>query len=428
MKISFIKNMLRRPFIVALSTLCTHTAFSANKPTKIVIFTSKGGYGHMAACSTLKTFLPEYDVKIVNPFEEVFNSLDIVKKITFGKLDYEMCYNKLMQNGWTRTINFITRYPGWGAVRLTKKSLEHKIYNFLRAEKPDLLLSLIPLINYPASTAAQRCNIPFLLMTLDMDLTTWLLDMEKCKHPNFHMTVVSKTPRIIKQLAQHHIADSKVTSLGFHLRPDFFEKKDAAQICTTWNLPTDKPKIMLMMGGVGTEQLTGYAKKLLQLPFEAHLMVCAGKNTQLAAKLKSFTQSDLVSMSIIPFTTRISDLMFVADLFVTKPGPNACYEALHFGLPILVDGTMPAMFWERASLDLVLASGNGCMIKNTKQLSTLIKQYLDTKKTTNYQENNFEKTLKKTIALVLGHQKQEQETVSVVKTPNSNVIKPAQAS
>ena len=42
------------------------------RPIKIVVLTSKGGNGHMAACSVLKDALPDCEIKLVDPIHDTF--------------------------------------------------------------------------------------------------------------------------------------------------------------------------------------------------------------------------------------------------------------------------------------------------------------------------------------------------------------------
>ena len=382
------------------------------------MLTSKGGYGHMAACATLKNILTDYEVSIINPFETTLASLDIVKKITWGRTDCEQFYNGLLTNGWIRFMNFFCHKPAFYLIHRNRKSIEQKLWRLLKQEKPDLLISTIPLINYPASCAAEHLNIPFLLVTLDADLTKWLLDLEKHTHPNFVLTVGTKTPLIRKQLAAKRIPDSTIREIGCPLRKDFFETKNKAQILHEWCIPTNKPIAMLIRGGAGSNQLITYVKTLLRYDQPLHLLVCVGRNTKLAKQLNRLRKKEgLVTFSIIPFTTRISDLMFVSDLIITQPTPNACNEAMHFGIPILIDKTSPTLFWENATVDLINIHGTGAVFKRMRQLNPLVKEYLGKKKTSVVKKtSSFDSTIKQIV---------DEMTLSVVKPTNGNVIDPA---
>lgn len=396
------------------------------KAKKVIMFTSKGGYGHMAACATLKNILTDYEVSIVNPFETILTSLDVVKKITWGRYDCEQFYNSLLSNGWIRFMNFFCHRPAFYLVHRSRKQIEQKMWRFLRQEKPDLLISTIPLINYPTSCAAQNLNIPFLLVTLDADLTKWLLDMDQCTHPNFMLTVGTKTPLISGQLAAKKIPDASIREIGNPFRQDFFEAKDKDVILHEWCIPSNKPIAMLIRGGAGSYQLINYVKTLLAYGKPLHLLVCVGRNAKLAKQLNSLRKREgLVTFSIIPFTTRISDLMFVSDLLITQPSPNTCNEAMHFGIPILIDKTSPTLFWEDATADLVAMNGIGTTFQRMRDLNLLVKKYLGKKSLARNKVNNrpsFDVVIKQIV-----YDMTNTPTRSVVKSPDSNVIDPAKA-
>lgn len=340
---------------------------------KIVILTCHGGYGHMAACATLKNILVDYDIHLFSPFD---NGLKIVKTITFGALNSEDIYNKLLQNGWVGTLNFMARYSTPLIIDLNRKRIKRKIMQVLEKEKPDLLISVIPLLNYPASTVAMKAKIPYLFITLDANLKLWLRDFDRCKDHNFLLTVGMRTPLINKQLKKKKIPPHKIKEVGIALRQDFFEKKDKEKIREEWKIPANKPVLMVMMGGTGTSQLLRYIKQLTQLDIPVHLLACVGRNDSLIAQLNKIKRPDNVTLGVIPFTTRISDLMSVSDIFITRPSPNACNEAMYSGVPIIIDQTVTTLFWERATIDIVKQYGKGGVVKKMKQLNPMVKTFL----------------------------------------------------
>ncbi len=418
-------------FLIALS----YIPASTNGPTieqvspisprkKIVILTCYGGYGHMAACSTLKAILPTYDIKVFSPFD---NGLKIVKTITFGTLNSEDVYNKLLQNGWIGTLNFMARHSTPFLMGMNRRRIERKILEVIEKEKPDLLISVVPLLNYPASTAAMRSKIPYLFITLDADLTLWLNDFHKCKNHNFLLTIGIKTPLINRQLKRKKVPEHIIREVGIPLRQDFFEKKDKEKIRAEWNIPTGKPILLIMMGGSGTRQLTRYVRHLAQIDIPVHLLACVGRNDSLIPELQKIEKREHVSFGIIPFTTRISDLMAVSDLFITRPSPNACNEAMYSGLPILIDQTVTTLFWERATIDIVKQYGKGNCVKKMKQLNPMVKLLLkqekpDVKASGLLDLPRFETLIQNLVhEMITNHE-------SVIKTTNSDIIEPPEAS
>jgi UDP:flavonoid glycosyltransferase YjiC (YdhE family) len=94
-------------------------------------------------------------------------------------------------------------------------------------------------------------------------------------------------------------------------------------------------------------------------------------------------------MSVFGFTDRISDLMAVSDVIITKPGPGTINEAIAMKVPILLDNTDITLFWERANVDFVLKYGVGQKIKKIRQVKDLLVTYLKDKQVRQDTENSF---------------------------------------
>lgn len=341
------------------------------KRPKIIIFTSQGGSAHVSACKTLKDLLPDCDIKLIKPLHDFFE----------GAFDGEALYDTWLQKGWFGFTNVISRYPGQWIFQWSSRSLKKRFVQCLEEERPDLLISVIPLINYPAAWAAQYCNIPFLLITLDADLTVWLTNMAKCRSHNFTVTVAKSTPRIERDLAHKHIPAGCVRSVGYPVRKEFFERKDLSAIRKEWKIPLNKQVIMLIRGGSGSKKLATYAQMLMKINKPLHLLVCIGKNTKLAPQLEHIAKKNKgpVSLSIIPFTSKIPDLMAISDLLIAQPSPTVCHEAMTVNLPIIIDRTSTCLFWEKAAIDWIVPRGGGVVCKKMSKLNGMVVDVLEKK-------------------------------------------------
>ncbi|MFA5074532.1 MAG: hypothetical protein WC436_00300 [Candidatus Babeliales bacterium] len=339
------------------------------KKNKLLILYLKGGNGHIEACNKFKECFPDFEIKEINPVLMFFNN----------KIDFEKHYISIFQKGWTGTLNFVANYLGTLFFKASSRFFKKKLIKMLEEEKPDLLISVMPFINYPAIQAAQALNIPFLLMTLDADLTNWLLDMEKIKNKNFIITVPIMTDRIKKQLSKKNIPDPAIQEVGFHLREDFLMPKNLVEIRKEWNIPENKPVIMLMRGGTGSTRLVNYAQELVKINKDIHVLVCIGTDKTLEKKINAIKTDGHVSFSVIPFTKKISDLMAVSDLLITQPSPTVCNEAMFMNLPILIDLAANCFSWEVATIDWIKARGHGDVFTHMNQLNKLVLEYLDKK-------------------------------------------------
>ena len=72
--------------------------------------------------------------------------------------------------------------------------------------------------------------------------------------------------------------------------------------------------------------------------------------------------------------------MSVSNLFLTKPGPGSINESVQMHLPMLLDGTSTALFWEQANMTLVKQHGWGDVVYKFKDLEGMIKKFATDKK------------------------------------------------
>jgi len=341
----------------------------------ILILSSTGGGGHIAAANTLQKLVgEEYDLKTVYPI----NQLRI-----WGVPSCEQFYNMMIRKGWIRSMNFIVRHIAPPIFRARLGKIEKIIASYINTYQPDLVISLIPFVNYPATEAARKKEIPYLLITTDNDLRNWAFELEKLKHSQFKVTIGADMPTTKEVLLKKKIPESAIETIGLPLRPDFMAQKDISNLREEFQLPTDKEIILIMMGGAGGVAAYEYAKKIGSMDLNAHLLVIAGRNNKLKKEVEKLKLHPSNSLSAFGFTDRVSDLMAVSNVIVTKPGPGTINEAIAMKLPILIDNTDISLFWERANVDMVMKYGVGQRIRTFDQVQTLLTSYLkdlDTKK------------------------------------------------
>lgn len=334
------------------------------RPKKVLILSCRGGYGHEAATNTITHLLADgWETRVIYPI----NDLQI-----WGIPCGEAFFNYLISRGYIRLMDLIARYlaPHLFIHRTEKTAalIEKQIIE----EGADLLISVIPFVNYPASVAAKRQNIPFLLITTDNDLHNWVLQLENLQHSHFKVTVGSKLSASYDLLLKHNISPSVIEVTGLPLRPSFINPPNSASFRARYNIPADRPVVLLMMGGAGAQIAYEYAKAILKLNLPIHLIVCAGRNIRLAEKLKNLSPQP----HIVTFTEQIHEWMAIADLLITKPGPGTINEALALKIPVLLDETSSPIFWEKVNVEFVKSLGIGESVSDLSHLKTLLPLYL----------------------------------------------------
>lgn len=339
----------------------------------ILILSSTGGGGHIAASNTLQGLVGDaYDLKIAYPI----NQLRI-----WGVPSCEQVYNSMLRNGWIRSMNFMVRNLAPPIFQSYMGKLRRIIHSYIQAYQPDLVISVIPFVNLPASEAAHKSKIPFLIITTENDLRNWAFEIEKVKHPCFKVTIGADLPTTRDILLKKNIPESAIETIGLPLRTEFMVQKDRKKILEELHFPSDKKIILIMMGGAGGETAYAYAKKVGNLDLKAHLVVIAGRNNKLKKQLERLELHSSNTMTVFGYTERVADIMAVSNVIITKPGPGTINEAIAMKLPILIDNTDITLFWERANIDFVLKYGVGQKIKKLRHVEDLLVAYLNDEQT-----------------------------------------------
>lgn len=371
------------------------------KKKKILIFTSKGGSGHMAATAALTKLLgTNYEVSSINPIEKILRAGRITKTIT-GKYDTEDLYNKMLNTKWINTLNFSIGYIAPIRFNLDFQKYKKKFLRYLTANRPDLIISAIPVVNGSALAAANELDIPYLMITLDTDIQNWGICLRRnLNYKKFAMTVGFKTHFIKKQIKKWHVPSDKIFETGFPIREDFLHKRttdDLDEIYKTWNIPQQKFTTMILMGGAGSgDTIARFVKQIAKEHLDTHVIACVGRDTKAEELLtnvkKEFTD---LSITIVPFTSKIADLMAVSDVIITKPGPGSIYEALHMELPMIVDYTSLPVFWEKAGIKLVEENNWGVSLKYLNDLPDTLVKLMTNKQHYSSIKNSLRNTKKK---------------------------------
>lgn len=345
---------------------------------KILIFSSTGGGGHTAVSNALKNYLQDiYDVKTVNIFGEVVSSLDPLRYISFGKFSSEDFYNFCLQCKWTGIISQFCKIGGW-AIRYRQATLENKISEFVKSQNPDLVISVVPMINAAILNSCQKLQKPFLVITNDLDTTNYINGLSGPTYKKFYYTLSFDDQDLWKKIEPANIPKSQIKVIGFPLRPEFFyEKRDKALIYKDFSIPKDKKVIMLLMGGAGSLATYRYVRTLARYSKPIHIIACLGRNENLRNALIKISLPKHITLSVVGFTNRIADLMSVSDLIITKPGPGSICESITLNLPIIIDYTSGPLWWEMANIDLVKKHQFGDVLTKYRDLHGLLDKYLE---------------------------------------------------
>lgn len=175
-------------------------------------------------------------------------------------------------------------------------------------------------------------------------------------HPQCDLYMVA-TEQTQERLLNKQVAQEKVRVVGLPVAAQFCAlaaNKATLRARLGWN--PERPVILLMGGGEGMGNLFEIARAISASKLECELAVVAGRNEALYATLKATTWQ--IPTHVYAFVREMPDLMYAADVLVTKAGPSTLSEAFNTGLPIIIYDYLPgqedgnAAFVEQAGAGL----------------------------------------------------------------------------
>src|SRR5580658_3118544 len=337
------------------------------------LFFDAGG-GHRAAATALSQVMQHqgrpFDVRLVN-LQEFLDSMDIFRKLT--GLRMQDIYNLILKKGWTLGTAQVLKGMH-GVIRLFHRQQVRLLEDLWRANRPDLVVSLIPNFNRALFDSLQRALPGVPMVTILTDLADY--------PPHFWIErqdqyFICGTEKAVQQARALGRPESKIfRTSGMILNPQFYEiapltAEDRAAARAKLGFSPDQPVGLVLFGGQGAAVMQEIAR---DLPERQLLLIC-GKNDKLARRLRSMPHA--APMFVEGFTKEVPRYMQLADYFIGKPGPGSISEAVAMHLPVIVERNAWTLPQERFNADWVLQQGVGMVLPNFRGIAQAVDGLLD---------------------------------------------------
>ena len=160
--------------------------------------------------------------------------------------------------------------------------------------------------------------------------------------------------------------ESDILLSGIPVRAAFAEVVERDDARHRLGLALDAPVVLLLCGGFGVGPIEQLLAALLDMPAAAQLVVIAGRNEALRARLERRAQASQRSARIVGFTDEMHVWMRAADLVVTKPGGLTVAESLACGVPMVIVNPIPGQ--ESRNSDFLLENRAAIKVNNAQLL------------------------------------------------------------
>ena len=321
---------------------------------KVLILTASIGAGHVKAAEALKNFLPE--VEVIDFMARDFSTLNwLTKKIYLAALKFiPDLYDKLYRLTDAQRTGTLTRF-------LTSIFMYFPFVRLLKKFRPNVIICTHP---FPESAAAlwkflhAKSAKNFLLAAVLTDYSLheiWIFS-------EVDVYFVA-TEKMKIELAAHSRQNQEIFAKGIPIGAEFSNAQNSTR--------AGFKKILIMGGGLGLGSIEETLQDLNNIETPLEIIVVAGQNENLLARLKILQPKLKHSTKILGYVKNICELMNAADLLITKPGALTMTEAFAAGLPMLLNSPIPGPEVKNAEY----AISNGAAISvGEKKVSAVVNE------------------------------------------------------
>ncbi len=354
---------------------------TSDRRTLEFFFFDAGG-GHRSAAMALTEVIaeryPGWTIELVN-LQELLRPVDMFEKVT--GLQSQDFYNAILKRGWTFGSLTMLRTLQRG-IRLYSPSFEGVLEKHWRGSKPDIVVSLIPNFNLPLFRALRRVHSDLPYVGVMTDLADFPPHFWLEKQDQY---MICGTDRAVEQARAAGYRPERIfKSSGMILKPIFYRRptEDRLAARAALGLDPNLPTALIMFGGYGSKTAEKIVKRLGREDIPLQTIVICGHNEKLRAAL-----SGRPGCHAVGFTDRVPDYMRMADFFIGKPGPGSISEALHMGLPVILERNNLTMPQERYNTDWVKEHEVGVVIRDFRRIADAVRFLLEDGRLERFREN-----------------------------------------
>jgi processive 1,2-diacylglycerol beta-glucosyltransferase len=342
-------------------------------PKRILVLSASVGAGHIRAAEAVELALKQLDPEAEVRNIDLLDLTNAAFRRLYGKLYIDLVNTAPHLLGLVYEMLDKPRSPKRKSdrLRLAVESLNlGKFIKLLKGETWDVIVNthFLPAGIIASLRAKKQIATPQLTATTDFETHRMWVN-EPCDH------YFTATDEGAAYLAHWGVAPERISVTGIPIHPAFSVEKDARQCRRRLGLGNDRPVIVQMGGGFGMGPVEKIYAGLLAVDRPLEIVVVAGRNEPLKARLEKAEVPSQHRAHVLGFTREIDELMAAADIVISKPGGLTTSEVLARGAAMIIANPVPGQ--ETRNSDYILENGAGVKINNLPTLSHKLGRLLD---------------------------------------------------
>ena len=351
-------------------------ADSARGGKRILVLYTDSGYGHVATARVLRDYLGAerpWRIDVVDVYREILTGLDPFRMLT-GMSGPDIYNEYALRRGHTRVLWPVIAAGSSVAIRLGSPFVVRQLSAYLRAQRPDMVISVMPLINAAVAASVRQLGgtIPFITIVTD-----FCEPMHAAWIQSAGQYVVCGTEKCREQARRFGLppeqiiaANGLVLSPKFHTAAQTRTSASAAAARAALGLAPDRLTGLMMFGGRGADRMFDFAASIEANDLPVQMIYVCGTNREIADDIATLPARR--PRHVIGFSDAIERYMAASDFFVGKPGPGAISEAMVMGLPMILEVGARLLAQERYNATWAQAIGAALSFRSAESLCTAI--------------------------------------------------------
>lgn len=340
------------------------------KKEKIIILYASIGGGHFKAAEGIKNYiLSNHKNCTIEMIDALKYTNKVVDKIVIKSYVNMARYSPKM---WGEIYKFSEKqYSAANFSNAVQKILSNKLLTLLEEEKPDSIISTHPFITEMVASLKKRSKINTELNVIMTDYASHKFWELKPEYVNRYFVA---NEEMKASLTFNGISKDKIFVTGIPVSPAFLQKYNKEEVLKEFNLDKNKKTILLFGGGeYGLSNVKGFLDSLLSLKEEIQVVAIAGKNVRTQKTFKKVANEHNKKVIVLGYTTKIPELMSIADFVISKPGGLTTTEILVSNVPFIIINPIPGQEEENARF--LLNNGAAIRLYDVEKAAPFLEQF-----------------------------------------------------
>lgn len=338
---------------------------------KIVILYAALGGGHFKAAEAIKNYIlenkPNCSVEMLDALKYTNKAVD--KIIISSYLNMARYSPELWGNIYKLSAK---QYSVANFSNAVQRLLSLKLVKYLNEQKPDIIISTHPFITEMCAILKKKNQVNSKLNVIITDYAShrfWELK------PEFIDNYFVANNEIKYKMGFNGIDLNKIHVTGIPVSPAFLKEYDKEKIYEEFGLDKNKKTVLIFGGGeYGLSNVKTFYKGLIDTDSDIQIVTVAGKRQKSQKMFADIANGSNKKVIILGYTTKVPELMNIADLIISKPGGLTTTEIITTHVPFAIINPIPGQ--EEENAEFLLNNGAAVQIFDAKSTKPFIEHLL----------------------------------------------------